>query len=146
VDEYGQADVAVERSQLAEAEVTVLKEAEAGLALIKRALASYAESEFDHGHIRNVSTTLNSVRGGLVVLNLRRAAAVVERLASFVDGVMDQREVPASIDQSLDIFADAIISLEYYLGEVKLHRNTDMQSLNLAVESLEALGYPVEVA
>lgn len=146
VDEYGQADVALERSQLAEAELAVLKEAEAGLSLIKRALASYAESDFDHGHIRNVSTTLNSVRGGLVVLNLRRAASVVERLAAFVDAVMDQREVPPGIDQSLDIFADAIISLEYYLGEVKLHRDADPDSLNLAVESLEALGYPVEVA
>jgi len=146
VDEYGHADVALEHSQLAEAEVAVLKEAEAGLSLIKRALGSYAESDFDHGHIRNVSTTLNSVRGGLVVLNLRRAAAVVERLADFVEAVMDQREAAPAIEQSLEIFADAIISLEYYLGEVKLHRQADVQSLNLAVESLEALGYPIEVA
>ncbi|WP_346839690.1 hypothetical protein [Microbulbifer sp. SAOS-129_SWC] len=146
VDEFGHADVALEHSQLAEAEVAVLKEAESGLSLIKRALASYAESEFDHGHIRNVSTTLNSVRGGLVVLNLRRAAAVVERLADFVEAVMDQREAAPAIEQSLEIFADAIISLEYYLGEVKLHRQADVQSLNLAVESLGALGYPVEVA
>ncbi|MBB3060745.1 hypothetical protein [Microbulbifer rhizosphaerae] len=146
VDEYGHADIALEHSQLAEAEVAVLKEAEAGLSLIKRALGSYAESGFDHGHIRNVSTTLNSVRGGLVVLNLRRAAAVVERLVDFVEAVMDQREAAPGLEQSLDIFADAIISLEYYLGEVKLHRDADMQSLNLAVESLEALGYPVEVA
>lgn len=146
VDEYGHADIALEHSQLAEAEVAVLKEAEAGLSLIKRALASYAESGFDHGHIRNVSTTLNSVRGGLVVLNLRRAAAVVERLVDFVETVMEQRDAAPAIEQYLDIFADAIISLEYYLGEVKLHRNADIQSLNLAVESLDALGYPVEVA
>ncbi|WGL17361.1 hypothetical protein PVT68_03455 [Microbulbifer bruguierae] len=146
LDETGQADIALERSQLAEAELAVLKEAEAGLALIKRALGSYAESGFDHGHIRNVSTTLNSVRGGLVVLSLGRAAAVVERLVDFVDAVIDQKSVAPATEQSLEIFADAIISLEYYLGEVKLHRKADMQSLDLAVESLEALGYPVEVA
>lgn len=146
VDEYGHADLALEHSQLAEAELAVLKEAEAGLSLIKRALASYAESGFDHGHIRNVSTTLNSVRGGLVVLGLSRAAVVVERLVAFVESVMDQHETAPAIEQSLEIFADAIISLEYYLGEVKLHRKADIQSLNLAVESLEALGYPVEVA
>ncbi|WP_323843947.1 hypothetical protein [Microbulbifer magnicolonia] len=146
VDEYGHADIAPEHSQLAEAEVAVLKEAEAGLALIKRALASYAESGFDHGHIRNVATTLNSVRGGLIVLNLRRAAAVVERLVEFVEAVVEQRDSAPVVEQSLDTFADAIISLEYYLGEVKLHRKADIQSLNLAVESLEALGYPVEAA
>lgn len=146
VDEYGQADLALEHSQLAEAEVAVLKEAESGLSLIKRALGSYAESDYDHGHIRNVATTLNSVRGGMVVLNLRRAASVVERLVDFVEAVVDQRDAAPQIEQSLEIFADAIISLEYYLGEVKMHRKADVQSLNLAVESLNALGYPVEVA
>jgi len=146
LDETGQADIALERSQLQEAELAVLKETEAGLALIKRALASYSESGFDHGHIRNVSTTLNGVRGGLVVLSLGRAAAVVERLKSFVDAVIDQKNTAPAVEQSLEIFADAIISLEYYLGEVKLHRTVDMQSLDLAIESLEALGYPVEVA
>ncbi|WP_105104397.1 hypothetical protein [Microbulbifer pacificus] len=146
LDESGHADIVVERSQLAEAELAVLKEAEAGLALIKRALGAYADSGFDHGHIRNVSTTLNSVRGGLIVLSLSRAAAVMERLVDFVDAVIDQKSVAPAVEQSLEIFADAIISLEYYLGEVKLHRQADMKSLDLAVESLEALGYPVEVA
>ena len=146
VDESGHADIALERSQLAEAELAVLKEAEAGLSLIKRALGSYADSGFDHGHIRNVATTLNSVRGGLIVLSLGRAAAVVERLTHFVEAVIDQKNVAPGVDQLLENFADAIISLEYYLGEVKLHRKADMQSLDLAVESLEALGYPVEVA
>ncbi|WP_237068252.1 hypothetical protein [Microbulbifer guangxiensis] len=144
VDEHGHADLALERSQLAEAELAVLKEAVAGLALIKRALASYAESDFDHGHIRNVATTLNSVRGGLIVLNLSRAAAVVERLVAFVQSVMEQRDTAPAIEQTLDTFADAIISLEYYLGEVKLNRKADKQSLDLAIESLDALGYPVE--
>ena len=146
VDEFGHADISLERSQLADAELAVLREAEAGLSLIKRALGSYAESHFDHGHIRNVSTTLNSVRGGLVVLNLSRAAAIVERLVAFVETVMEQSDVAPAIEQSLEIFADAIISLEYYLSEVKMHRKADIQSLNLAVESLDALGYPVEVA
>ncbi|WP_299940760.1 hypothetical protein [uncultured Microbulbifer sp.] len=146
LDEYGHADIAFEHSQLAEAEVAVLKEAEAGLALIKRALAAYAGSDFDHGHIRNVSTTLNAVRGGLIVLNLRRAAGVVEGLLNFVETVVDRHSAPPDVEQLLDTFADAIISLEYYLNEVKLHRQADAQSLNLAVESLAALGYPVEAA
>ncbi|MDP5210626.1 hypothetical protein [Microbulbifer sp. 2205BS26-8] len=146
LDEYGQADIAFEHSQLAEAEVAVLKEAEAGLALIKRALAAYAGSGFDHGHIRNVSTILNSVRGGLIVLNLRRAAAVVGGLLNFVETVVDRQGAPPNVEQLLDTFADAIISLEYYLNEVKLHRQADAQSLNLAVESLAVLGYPVEAA
>ncbi|MEX2962104.1 hypothetical protein [Microbulbifer sp. TYP-18] len=146
LDEYGHADISLQGSQLAEAEQAVLREAEAGLSMIKRALASYAESEFDHGHIRNVPTTLNTLRGGLLALGLSRAAAVVERLMAFVETVMERRDVAPELEQSLDVFADAIISLEYYLGELKLNRQADVQSLNLAVESLAVLGYPVEVA
>lgn len=136
----------VANSQLAEAEAAVFSEAEAGLSLIKRALASYAESDYDHGHIRNVSKTLTALRGGLQVLNLQRAAVVVDGLKAFVDRISDQKERPVAIEHSLDIFADAIISLEYYLGEAKHHRAADLDSLSLAVESLEALGYPVATA
>src|SRR5690625_7400911 len=67
----------IANSQLAEAEQLVLEEAESGLALIKRALSSFAESNYDVGHIKNVATTLNSVRGGMTLLTLPRAAALV---------------------------------------------------------------------
>lgn len=133
----------ISRNQLAEAELVVLEEAEAGLALVKRALNSFSESNYDRGHIQNVASTLNAVRGGLVMLNLSRAGAVVTACSEFVEGSLMQNEQPAALQHLLETFADALIGLEYFLDEVKADRDCDDKVLELAEESLQALGYPV---
>jgi len=132
-------------SQLAEAENVVFVEAEAGLALVKRALNSFAESNYDHGHIRNVGATLNTIRGGMVMLNLARAAAIVVACVEFIDETLLVNDQPVAIQQLLETFADAVIGLEYYLDAVKNDRNSDDSVLAIAEESLQALGHRVVV-
>lgn len=130
-------------NQLAEAEVIVLQEAESGLALVKRALNSFAESGYDRGHIKNVASTLTSVRGGMTVLGLHRASKVVAASVNFVDKTLLQSDQPAALQHLLETFADAIIGLEYYLDAIKSDRATGDNILEIAEESLAALGYPV---
>ena len=43
----------------------------------------------------------------------------------------------------LETFADAVISLEYYLDAVKTDKKADDSVLEVAEESLEALGHAV---
>lgn len=131
-------------NQLAEAELVVLKEVEAGFALIKRALSSFVESNYDRGHIKNVASTLNTIRGGMVVLSLSRAAAVVHNCADFVEETLMVNDHPAALRQLLETFADAIIGLEYYLDAIKTDKQADDSVLQVAEESLQALGHPVE--
>lgn len=130
-------------SHLAEAEMVVLQEAESGLALVKRALNSFAESNFDRGHIKNVAATLNTVRGGMAVLSLARASAVVAACVEFVDDTLMVNDQPAALQHLLETFADAVIGLEYYVDAVKTDKNADDSLLEIAEESLEALGHPV---
>lgn len=130
-------------NQLAEAELLVFQEAEAGLALIKRALSSFSESGFDRGHIKNVSTTLATIRGGMGVIGLKRASAVTAACQHFVSDSLQTNEHPEMLQQMLETFADAIIGLEYYLDAAKADKSTDDGVLQFAEESLEALGYPV---
>lgn len=130
-------------SQLAEAELTVLQEAENGLALVKRALNAFSESNYDSGHIRNVSSTLNSVRGGMAVLNLSRGSKVVAACVSFVSETLLHSEQRDALQHLLETFADAVIGLEYYLDAVKSDRNAGDSILEIAEESLAALGHPV---
>ncbi len=132
-------------SQLAEAENVVLTESEAGLALVKRALNSFAESNYDHGHIRNVGATLNAIRGGMSLLGLSRAAAVVTACVEFIDETLLVNDQPVAIQQLLETFADAVIGLEYYLEAVKNDRKSDDSVLSIAEESLQALGHRVVV-
>ncbi len=130
-------------SQLAEAELLVIQEAESGLALVKRALSAFAESNYDHGHIKNVSATLNSVRGGMHVLGLQRAARVVTGCVEFIEESLLMNDQPVAILQLLETFADAIIGLDYYLNAVREDKNTDDSVLAIAEESLLALGHRV---
>lgn len=132
-------------SQLAEAENVVFVEAEAGLALVKRALNSFAESNYDHGHIRNVGATLNAIRGGMIMLKLTRAAAVVVACVEFIEETLLVNDQPVAIQQLLETFADAVIGLEYYLDAVKSDRNSDDSVLAIAEESLQALGHRVVI-
>ncbi len=135
----------VASSQLAEAEQVVLEESQSGIALAKRAITSYVDANFDAAHIANVATTLRTVRGGLKILNYNRAAAILKSCADFVadhiktsDPGTDQRH------QLLETLADALISLEYYLAELETGRNVNENILDVAEESLAALGFAVE--
>lgn len=131
-------------NQLAEAEDLVLEEAESGLAMIKRALTSYVESNYDMGHIKNVSKTLTTLRGGMTLLKYPRAAQVLSGCQRFVDQALLSGEPPAAIRHMLETFADALISLEYYIDSVRQDRRTDDTVLQVAEEGMSALGYPVE--
>lgn len=130
-------------SHLADAQLVVLEEAEAGLTMVKRALSAFSESAYDRVHIKNVSKTLNSVRGGMIVLELPRAAAVVTSCTQFIEGSLLSNNQPAALEHMLETFADAIICLEYYLDCLKVDKHTSSDTLIIAEESLAALGYGV---
>lgn len=132
-------------SQLGVATKIVVEECEAGLALVKRALSAFTESDYDNGHVRNLATTLDSVRGGMLVLNKHQAADVLDRSRKFVDDTLMQKDYPAALKELLETFADAIISLEYYLNSLNIYNlNSDESVLQIAEESLAALGYQAE--
>lgn len=132
----------IAHSELSQAERIVLQECESGISLTKRAITAYSESNFDSGHISNISKTLNSVRGGLAMLKRPRAAYVVQRCADFVDQVLMQGDHPPALKELLETFADAIISVEYFLDTGNTAARLDDSVLQVAEESLAALGYP----
>lgn len=136
-------DDAMANNQIAEAEKLVLEEAESGLAMVKRALSAFVESNYDKGHIANIASTLDSVRGGMFVLGLPRAAKVIAGCMQFIEESLLENDQQAAIQHMLETFADAIISLEYYLDSVKVDKNADTDVLRIAEESLEALGHKV---
>jgi hypothetical protein len=130
-------------SQLAEAQQLVLEEAQAGIALAKRAITSYVDSNFDSAHIANVATTLNTVRGGMHILNYNRAAAVLKSCSAFVNSHIEDKKTGQQRHQLLETLADALISLEYYIAEIENSRNVNEKILDVAEESLAALGFAV---
>jgi len=130
-------------SHLAQAQLVVLEEAESGLAMIKRALSSFSDSDYDRAHIRNVPATLSGVRGGMILLEESRAAAIVTSCVQFIEESLLPTNQPAALQHMLETFADALIGLEYYMDCLKIDANVDDDILTVAEESLSALGYGV---
>lgn len=133
----------IAKSQLAEAKTVVLEEAQAGITLSKRAISSYVESNFDSGHIANIAVTLNTVRGGLKVLNYHRAARILQACGEFINSHITDKNASEHRHQLLETLADALISMEYYLSEVAAGHQVNEKILDVAEESLAALGFDV---
>ncbi|MCB2551488.1 type IV pilus/biofilm regulator FimL, partial [Listeria monocytogenes] len=112
--EPGQEADAFAVHQLAEARIVVIEEAKAGLALAKRAITAYLESNGDKLNLANVPASLPAVRGGLWFLGQERAALLVGGCADYIQQRMiETAQMPS--EQMLETLADALTSLEYYL-------------------------------
>jgi hypothetical protein len=130
--------------QLNEARIVVVDEAQAGLALAKRAITAYLEAGGDRMHLSNVPFSLQAVRGGLWFLGQERAALLVGACAEYIQVQMfDAPQMPS--EQMLETLADALSSLEYYLEAGAVMRpETQPSVLDLAAESVRALGMTLE--
>lgn len=135
----------VSRSQLDEARQVVVGESRAGLSLAKRAIVSYIESRWDGMHLSNVPTTLNSVWGGLIFLQLERAARVLRSCTQFIEKQLIQVEQAAPTQHVLDTLADAITSIDYYLESMEANKPIGEGILDVAEESVHELGFPITV-
>ena len=80
---------------------------------------------------------LNTVRGGLSMLDLSRPAQILARLSEFVTKHLLKDE---SSSWSNGYLADIISSVEYYLERLANHHQNN-NLLDVAAQSLEKLGY-----
>jgi hypothetical protein len=129
--------------ELDQAQVNVLKEADSGLSLTKRALSDFVESEWDKMHLANVVKTLGDVRGGFVFLGKDRAARVIDICSRYIDNSIIRFEAEPR-ESELNAIADVLSSLEYYLeGMLTSSGGFGEQVLDLAEEALRQLGCQV---
>ncbi|KGK81235.1 chemotaxis protein CheA, partial [Stutzerimonas degradans] len=121
----------------------VIKEARTALEQAKDAIIEFIASQWNHDHLARVPELLTQARGGLAMIPLQRAAALLDACNRYIqEQLLALRAVPDW--QSLDTLADAITSVEYYLE--RLSEDCGSQGdliLDVAEESLQHLGYPL---
>ncbi len=122
----------------------VIKEARNGLEQAKDAIIEFIASQWNHEHLARVPELLTQVRGGLAMIPLQRAADLLNACNRYIqEQLLARKAVPNW--QSLDTLADAITSVEYYLERLSEdHGSQGDLILDVAEESLEALGYPLK--
>ena len=134
----------VAKAELSASERMAIEECQSGLLLVKRALNSFIESDYDSGHIKNIPKTLNSVRGAMIMLGKMRAADIILLSIGFVEDVLLDQEPQPAMREILETYADAIIALEYYLNSASEANELNDSVLKFAEESLAALGYQID--
>lgn len=128
--------------ELKEAHIVLVEESQAGLALARRAITAYIESGSDRMHLLNVPATLEAVRGGLIFLGMTRAANIIRSASRFIrEAMLEQQAVPDT--QQLEVLADALTSIEFYLESAERSSVGTGDVLRLAEDSLAELGYGV---
>ncbi len=139
ISEINQDDEPVE---LKEARIVLIEESQAGLALAKRSVTAYMESGNDVMHLMNVPQSLETVRGGLIFLGMTRAANIIHQASRFISETMlDEKVVPKPAQ--LDVLADALTGIEFYLESAERSTVATADVLDLAEDSLAELGYQI---
>jgi hypothetical protein len=128
--------------QLDEARVMLVQETRNGLALIKRSVLSYIETNGeDPMHLSNVPTTLQSASGGLEFLGVPRGAMVLRTAVSFVEVWAVSKKMPAM--SIIENFADVIACVDYFLESLEINKPVSESVFEIAEAALAELGYPI---
>jgi hypothetical protein len=125
-----------------EAKIVLVAESESGISLSKRAIGAYIDSDFDKMHLGNISKTLDAVRGGLIFLGEDRACALIVCGLQFInDKLVNADELPK--ESELEILADALSSVEYYLETMAGSKELASEVIEVAAVSMAQLGYKI---
>ncbi|MEZ5510900.1 MAG: hypothetical protein R3F47_13560 [Gammaproteobacteria bacterium] len=130
--------------QLDDARRVVVAEARAGLSLAKRAITSFMDSNWDGMHLTNVPVTLRSVWGGLIFLQLPRAAEVVRVCEQFIEQKLIRDRADKPSNSTMETLADAITSIDYFLEGMEDNKPIGDGVLDVAEDSMRELGFPVQ--
>ena len=116
----------------------VMRECVVNLARVKDAVAQILDQPVDGSLLDAVPTHLRGIIAGLMILEKDAAVSVVEQIGELISRFVQIGQ--KSIDtHQLDLLADAIVSLEYYLETVQAGRKEPVYMLDNARDCLTAL-------
>ncbi len=122
------------------------REAIANFADARQAFVAFVETGWEHGELVEVPRLLGEVAGALQMLDLPQPAQYLAGVRAYTEReLIGRHRVPSG--RQLDTLADALASLEYYLEALREQRGNRDDILDIARNSLEALGYwPIPAA
>lgn len=149
IDRLGAEDtaspVAADALELPQAEVrkildALMREASANLQQAKHDIIAFIESPWDHARVAQIPRLLEEISGALRMLGLPDAAELMTAVVRFVEvELITHKRVPTA--EQMDKLADALAAIEYYLEATREQRRNREKILDVARESLAALGY-----
>ncbi len=122
----------------------VANEAIRDIAQAKEAIIAYIETPDDFDKLEQVPALFNQIKGGMLLLNEERVAAVLDGARQFIkDSILTEKHRPQ--ESQLNNLADAISAVEYYLENLREQKAFSGDSLSVAEKSLVALGIEMDL-
>ncbi|WP_166738945.1 hybrid sensor histidine kinase/response regulator [Alkanindiges illinoisensis] len=105
---------------ISDAHNAVVRESRVALESIKNQFFNYSSSKRDAELLKDLPERFNELKGIFVLLNLNRAASLVNQLVETLNQTLLQNQYTTSRGQ-IDLIAQVIASLEYYLDQLAAH-------------------------
>ncbi|MEH6604723.1 MAG: Hpt domain-containing protein, partial [Pseudomonadales bacterium] len=131
-----------EDPNMAAARERVILEARNVLARAKESIVEYVASDWNRTKLGGVPELLHGISGGLSMVGYARSARIIHNCEAYIrQQIMASSESPHW--ENLDLLADAISGVDYYLEQMAQdHRNDDPSILDDAASGIAKLGYP----
>jgi len=140
-EEIGESGEAQQKLRAAEQQQllrTVIEQAGDELAHVKDALNDFSRNSASAEVLQGIPATLDQIRGSLAILDLQRAAQLLDRCTRYVrTELLEKRIIPE--EDALNAFADAVSSIEYYLESLAGKWGHPETILDIAEKSLHTL-------
>ena len=124
-----------------EARIVLFDEIHSGLAVSKRAIAAFVDTS-DKLHLANIGQALVGVKGALIFLNEMQCAEIIKMSIRYLEERVLNSDNPAD-EARLEVLADVLTSIEYYIETVSQSDVSAKDILSLAIKSIAQLGYKV---
>jgi len=110
---------------------------------VKEAFNAYATDTTNRAAIESTPGKLDEIRGVLAILDLRRAANLLNAAIDYIRHQLLRDDIEPN-QKALDLLADVITSIEYFLEAVAENRGHPENILRVAEASAQELGYTAE--
>ncbi|MDH5256738.1 MAG: Hpt domain-containing protein, partial [Gammaproteobacteria bacterium] len=142
--------ISMKKGKLPEAEYRLLviktaEEAQNNIVEVKNNVLAYLSSdEKQKGSIKHIPDLLSEIRGSMIILNNKYLPEILNALIEYVTEEFLTNKKPKT-DEEYDAFAEALVSIEYYLEAIAEERNPSTPILDITCENLKKLGYSVDL-
>ena len=118
---------------------SVLDESKVNLSKVKDALTEFSQDNSQRDQLKPIPAFLEQIHGSLMILSLNDAANLLALTNNYIRINLIKESIPPSLDD-MNNLADAISSLEYYMESMMGSWGQPEAILNVAEQSLQALG------
>ncbi len=128
----------LQKSLLKTAQLAVINESATKLSQIKQIVDNVAAGYVSAEVIPELELAFAEIKGSASLLNMTRFADLAQRCLTLAKEVLF-READSDSEHAIEVFADTIVCLEYFLDSCMVGNDLDERSLDVANECLSAL-------